>query len=112
MKDRGIQLNDSTNTVENIDLKIVVTRDANGLINQGLVIGATLRQNQAVIIVANPGEFPFNPTIGASVDELILDKDYLRMRHRIREHLLKDGMITKRLELSEGKPLQIDAGYE
>ena len=55
MKDIGIQLNDSQNGVENIDLKINVTKDGNGLIKSGLVVGKTLRQNQAIIIIANPG---------------------------------------------------------
>lgn len=112
MKDIGIQLNDSQNGVENIDLKINVTKDGNGLIKSGLVVGKTLRQNQAIIIIANPGEFPFNPTLGVAIDEVLLDNDYLRMRHRIREHLAKDGMKVKTLEFSDNKPMQLEAYYE
>lgn len=110
MKDRGIQLTDGTQ--ENIDLKIEVLRDADGLITQGLVVGNTLNQNQAMILIANPGEFKFNPTIGVALDELLLDNDYLRMRHRIREHFAKDGLKVKSIQLSEGQPLLIDASYE
>jgi len=112
MKDIGIQLADSNQSLQSIDLKINVVRDANGLIIQGLVVGNTMSQNQAIIIIANPGEFPFNPTIGVAIDELILDNDYLRMRHRIREHFAKDGLKVKSLELSENKPLSIKANYE
>ncbi|AOW08751.1 hypothetical protein [Flavobacterium gilvum] len=112
MKNRGIQLNDSASALENIDLKIDVIRDADGLITQGLVIGEIMNQNQALMLIANPGEFKFNPTLGVAIDELILDNDYLRMRHRIREHFAKDGLIVKNIELSEGKPLIIDASYE
>jgi hypothetical protein len=111
MKDKAIQLNDSATAIENIDLKINVIRES-GLITQGLVIGSTLNQNQALIIMSNPGEFVFSPTLGAAIDELLLDNDYLRMRHRIREHLAKDGMKVDRLELVENKPLQIVASYE
>lgn len=111
MKDTGIQLNDSQNAMENIDLKIEVIREG-GLITQGLVIGKTLRQNQALIIIANPGEFPFSPTLGVAIDELLLDNDYLRIRHRIREHLSKDGMKVKTLDFSEKKPMNIEANYE
>lgn len=111
MKSKSIQLNDSSNALEVIDLKINVKREG-GLITQGLVIGDTLNQNQALIIMSNPGEFPFSPTLGVAIDELLLDNDYLRFRHRIREHLIKDGMKVKAIDFSEGKPLKIDASYE
>lgn len=111
MKDQAIQLNDSLNGLENIDLKIKVIR-VGGLITQGLVVGNTLNQNQALIIISNPGEFAFSPTLGVAIDELILDNDYLRMRHRIREHFAKDGMKVKNVELSENRPLKLDASYE
>ena len=112
MKDRGIQLNDSVNAVESIDLKIEVLRGTDGKITQGLVIGPTMNQNQALILMASPGEFKFEPTLGVSISDLLLDKDYLRMRHRIREHFAKDGLIVQELELSEGQPLLINASYE
>lgn len=112
MKNIGIQINDSTNSLESIDLKIDVIRDTDGLITQGLVVGDIMNQNQALILIANPGEFKFSPTLGVAIDELILDNDYLRMRHRIREHFAKDGLKVKSLQLSEGKPLIIDASYE
>ena len=110
MKDRGIQLTDGS--AQDIDLKIEVVRGIDGLITQGLVVGDTMNQNQALILIANPGEFHFSPTIGVAIDELILDNDYLRMRHRIREHFAKDGLKIKSIQLSDGKPLLIDASYE
>jgi hypothetical protein len=112
MKDRGIQLADNSDSLQGMDLKIDVVRDASGKITQGLVIGNTMNQNQAMIIVANPGEFKFSPTLGVAIDELLLDGDYLRMRHRIREHLEKDGMKVRSIDFSEGQPLVIDASYE
>lgn len=111
MKDKGIQLNDSSSGLESIDFKIDIIRDADGMITQGLVIGNTMPQNQALIIMASPGEFMFNPLIGVSIIDLLLDSDFLRIRHRIREHFLKDGMIVKSLEFEENKPLLIDAYY-
>jgi hypothetical protein len=111
MKGIGIQLNDSVNVLESVDLKVTLVTEG-GLITQGLVVGNTLNQNQALIIMANPGEFPFSPTLGVAIDELLLDNDYLRMRHRIREHLAKDGMKVKKLEFSKNKHLEIEAYYE
>lgn len=112
MKDYAIQLNDSQNGVESIDLKIKVVHAPGGKIESGLVVGNTLRQNQALIIIANPGEFPFSPSLGVAIDELLLDNDYLRMRHRIKEHLAKDGMRVRSIDFSENKPMQLEANYE
>lgn len=112
MKNLGIQLNDSTTGIETIDLKIDVKRDANGLITQGLVVGNIMSQTQAMILIASPGEFKFNPTVGVAIDELLLDDDYLRMRHRIRENLEKDGMKVKSVDLFKDIPLKIEASYE
>lgn len=112
MKRTGIQLNNSLNALEAMDLKIDVLRNGEGKIIHGLSVGDTMNQNQALIIMSNPGEFPFVPTIGCAIQDLILDNDYLRMRHRIRDHFSKDGLKIQKLEFSEGKPLVIDAIYE
>ncbi|WP_395049395.1 hypothetical protein [Flavobacterium sp.] len=110
MKDRGIQLTDGG--VQGVDLKIEVVRGSDGKITSGLVVGNTMNQNQAMILIANPGEFKFNPTMGVAIDELLLDDDYLKFRHRIRDHFSKDGLKVRSIQLSEGKPLLIDASYE
>lgn len=112
MKQKGIQLTDGSLAGDLMDLKIDVVRDNNGLIIQGFCVGDTMQQNQAMILMASPGEFHFNPTLGVAIDELLLDDDYLKFRHRIREHFVKDGLRVKTLELSEGKPLKIEAYYE
>lgn len=111
MKSKAIQLVDSANGIESIDLKIDVKRDSNGLIIQGLCVGNTMPQNQALMLIANPGEFMFNPTIGVAIDELLLDEDYLRFRHRIRDHFAKDGLIVRSVQLDANKPLLIEANY-
>lgn len=112
MKNKGIQLSDGKDGLGAIDLKIEVKRDSSGKITQGLVIGDIMNQSQALMLVANPGELKFAPTLGVAIVELTLDNDYLRFRHRIREHFAKDGLIVKSLQLSDGKPLKIEANYE
>ena len=112
MKSKAIQLTDSTNGVESIDLKIDVKRDPDGLITDGLCVGNTMPQNQALMLIANPGEFMFNPTVGVALVDLLLDEDYLRIRHRIREHFAKDGLVVKSVQLDAQKPLLIEANYE
>lgn len=107
-----MQLTDNVTGNDPIDAKIVVLRGNDGLITQGLIVGQVLNQNQAMILIANPAEFHFNPTIGVAIDQLILDNDYLRFRHRIREHLIKDGIKVNSLQLQKGMPLQIQSEYE
>lgn len=110
MKDRAMQLTNGNE--DTIDLKIEVVRNASGLIQEGLVIGNVMNQNQALILSAYPGEFHFNPTLGVGLADLMMDDDYLRFRHRIREHFEKDGLKVKSIDLSKNKPLRIDAIYE
>ena len=111
MKTKGIQLADNTNTLGGVDLIIQVKRGSDGLIGQGIMVGDTMNQNQALLLIANPGEFKNNPTIGVAIDELLLDNDFLRFRHRIREHFAKDSLIVRNVQLENGKPLLIDASY-
>jgi hypothetical protein len=55
-KDRGIQLIDSDDEGTVMDLKITPIRDINNKIISGLVIGNTLEQNKALILLANQGD--------------------------------------------------------
>lgn len=110
-KAKGLQLNDNTSTGEILDLKIEVIKDAEGKITSGLIVGNTLQQNQALILITQPGENKFNPDLGVGIADMLLDHDYLNYRHRIREHYAKDGLIVTHLDLYENKPLRIDANY-
>lgn len=110
-KDKGIQLNDNISEGQILDLKVEVKRDSLGKITQGLVIGNTLQQNQALILITQPGENKFNPDLGVGIADMLLDHDYLNYRHRIREHYAKDGLKVTHLDLYENKPLRIDANY-
>lgn len=111
MKSRAIQLTNGFTNVD-IDLKVEVVRNSDGLIEQGIVVGDVMSQNQALILSAYPGEFQFSPTLGVGLTDLMMDEDYLRFRHKIREHFAKDGLKVKSLELSHNKPLKIVAVYE
>lgn len=95
-----------------LDLKINVVRDVSGKIVSGLVIGDTLEQNKALILVAHQGDLKFRPDVGVGLGDLALSEDYLGFRHKIREHLSKDGLVVETLDLYENKPLKIVANYE
>ena len=95
-----------------LDLKINVVRDVSGKIISGLVIGDTLEQNKALILIAHQGEFKFRPDLGVGLGDLALSEWHLGYRHEIREQFTKDGLVVDTLDLYEGKPFKIVANYE
>lgn len=107
----GIQLIDSTNDGELMDLKIEPVRDAEGKITSGMVIGHTLEQNKALILLTQPGEFKFRADLGVGIEDIVLDSDFLEYRHKIRSEFAKDGLRTTRIDLYPGKPFKVDASY-
>lgn len=110
-KDIGIQLNGTLEGESPFDIKIEVQRDSNGKITQGMVVGNILNQNQAIILMANPGDLKFNPTLGVGMGEALLGDDLLEYRHSIRKQFAKDGMTVTKLDLYNDKPITIDAKY-
>lgn len=111
-KRTGIQLNDTADSGSIMDLKISPVLDASGKIVSGLVVGDTLQQNKALILIAQQGEFKFRPDIGVGIEDILLDNDYLKFRHKIREHFEKDGLKVTTLDLYANKPITIVADYE
>ncbi|KGO88374.1 hypothetical protein Q765_00185 [Flavobacterium rivuli WB 3.3-2 = DSM 21788] len=110
-KDTGIQLIDHNDDGEILDVKIEVERDASGKIIQGIVVGNTLQQNKALILITHQGEVNSKPDIGVGFEDSLMSNEYLEYRHKIREHYAKDGLNVSRLDLYENKPIVIDADY-
>lgn len=112
MKRKGIQLVDNNDEGTVMDLKITPIRNASGKIISGLVVGDTLEQNKALILLAHQGEIKFKPDLGVGLQDMLLSSDYLEYRHKIREHFTKDGLKTTTVELYENKPFKIIAHYD
>ena len=112
MKSIGIQLTDNNDTGDVLDLKINVVRDSAGKIVSGIVIGDTLEQNKAIILIAHEGQLKGNPDVGIGIGDIALSSDYLEYRHKIREHFAKDGLVVETLDLYENKPIKIISNYE
>lgn len=110
-KDIGIQLNETEENGQILDIKIDVQRNAEGKIVRGMVVGNTLEQNKALILITHQGENKFNPDLGVGIEDLLLSEDYLEFRHRIKEHFAKDGLKITKLDLYPNKQIQIDAEY-
>lgn len=112
MKGRGIQINDfSSETGEIFDLRIEPERDESDKIIRGLVVGQTLEQNKALILMSNQGELKMQPQIGVGIEGALLSNDFLEYRHRIRRHFAMDGLKVTKLDLYMNKPFKIDANY-
>lgn len=99
----GIQLADS------YDLEVSARR-AGGVITAGLVIGSTLRQNQAVILTMNKGELKEAPLIGVGIQDMLLDGDPLRWRTEIAEQLEMDGQTVNNVTIGN-ESIEITAEY-
>jgi len=110
-KGTAIQLNDTNDTGEIMDLNIAPVRDASGKIISGLVVGNTLEQNKALILINQPGELKFKADLGVGLEDLLLSDDLLEYRHKIRREFEKDGLKVTRVDLYEGKPFKVDAVY-
>lgn len=112
MKSRAIQFVDNADEGNVLDLKIKPVRDADGLIVSGVVIGNTLQQNKALILLAQPNDFKANPTLGVGIEDILLDSDLLEFRHKIRENFAKDGLKITELDLYSTDKINIEADYE
>ncbi len=112
MKGFGIQLNDDTETGDVMDMKVIPARNESGLITSGFVLGNTLQQNKALILIGHPNDFKFEPTLGVGIEDILLTDNLLEYRHRVREHFAKDGLKIKQLDLYSTERINIQAIYE
>ncbi|SEG39562.1 hypothetical protein SAMN05421847_2193 [Halpernia humi] len=110
-KATGIQYKDSLDG-KNYDLKINIVKDQYGRIISGLVIGETLEQNMASILIAEPGDFKSNLLLGVGLRSSLLDEDLLKYRHAIKQQFALDGLNVNHLELYNLQNFSIDAEYE
>lgn len=107
-KDTGILLDPVTG-----DLQVAIQRDAAGLILQGLKVGTTTFQNQALILQASKGEFKEFPTLGVGISDILGDNEATGWKREIALQLKADGMKVETVELDwKNNKLTIDAEYD
>lgn len=94
------------------DLQVDTERDALGLIAQGLGIGNTTYQNQAIILLAAKGELKEYPTLGVGISDMVNDHEAAGWTREIALQLEADGMTVNSVEINiVNNKLLIDAGY-
>lgn len=99
----GIQLTDFAPEID-------VARDAEGKITRGLVVGDTLRQNQALLLVLHKGELKERPSTGCGIEDMLLDNDPIYWRTMIRDQLEMDGQKVNKVVITKNG-ITIDAEY-
>jgi hypothetical protein len=114
MKGYAIQIIDNTDQGNLMDIKVVPKYDTEGKIVSGLVIGDTLQQNKALILMSNPGEHKNAPTQGVGLADAGLSEgsNLIGFRHKIRSNFTQDGLVTKKLELYNLNNVEIEAEYQ
>lgn len=100
---KGIQL-------INYEPDIQVKRGKDGKIANGLVVGDTLRQNQALILLLHKGELKEWPAVGCGISDMLLDNDHIYWRTIIREQLEMDGQKVNSVKITT-TGINIDATY-
>lgn len=109
-KDFGIQY--TTTEDGNFDLDIKVLRDSSDKIISGVVLGITMEQNMACMLIAEPGDYKGNVDLAIGLRSALLGEDLLEYRHLIKEQFAKDGINIKHLDLYNLNKFSIDAEYE
>jgi hypothetical protein len=92
------------------DVKVIITKNAQGLITKGLRLEETLPQNQAVILLAQLGDLKENPAQGVGLGNMINDNDLLGWQRRIIMQMQFDKQVVRTVNFKNGK-LKIDANY-
>lgn len=90
--------------------RIRLVRDEEGRIIEGLTLGETLPQNQALILTLHQGELKEAPAVGCGVSDMLLDNQPLYWRARIREQLEMDGQTVSSIKITTSG-IHIDAHY-
>ena len=89
---------------------IRLVRDEEGRIIEGLALGETLPQNQALILTLHQGELKEAPAVGCGISDMLLDHRPLFWRARIREQLEMDGQTVNSIKITT-TGIHIDARY-
>lgn len=78
--------------------------------SEGLALGETTPQNQALIIHSHKGEFREHPALGVGISDMLLDHNPLYWRGRIREALELDGQSVDKIKITQTSII-VDAHY-
>lgn len=112
MKGFAIQLERDEHLEKVLKPVFNIVRDNRGKIINGLQIGPTQAQNEALILVSNPGEYKNTPTLGVALeDALLTETDLLEYRHKVRKDYDLEGLDVEELDMYQWDNIKIKAKY-
>lgn len=76
------------------------------------LIKESTKQHQALILMANKGEFKQNPLVGVGVSLYLEDDRLGAMKSELQQQLYLDGMTVDELRIFNDGRIFINAGYE
>lgn len=95
------------------DVNVQPKRNSLGLIVEGMVVGETIYQNEALILVSHTGEFKENPMLGVGVNDMVNDNDIAQWEHAIRVNLSRDNMEVRTVKINRRNGnITIEADYK
>lgn len=103
-RDTGIRITDD------YELEVDVVKDSDGKIEQGLVVGRTTEQNQAMIL-CHKGENKEYYQLGVGIEDMLNDNEIDKWKRAITHQLSQDGMKVKELDVKEDM-IKLEAEYE
>ncbi|MCZ2393059.1 MAG: hypothetical protein LC105_04270 [Chitinophagales bacterium] len=113
MKGYAIQLERDEHLEKVLKPVFHIVRDDKGKIISGLQLGPTQAQNEALILVSNPGEYKNSPTLGVGLeDALLTETDLLEYRHKVRKDYDLEGLEILELDMYRWDKISIKAKYK
>lgn len=111
MKNKGFQLKLINGALEP---EMQLTYDASGKIVGGWKLGNIQAQNEALILMSQPGEWKEHPTMGVGLGNALLSdvKDLSLFRREIRRCYKMDTLAIEKLDVYDIKSINIKARYE
>lgn len=76
----------------------------------GMVIADATRQNQAFLLVGNPGEFE-NKNTGVGIEDMLNDHETGEWQRRIMEQLEANGQFVDFLDINQNGAITLTAHY-
>ena len=86
--------------LQDYDIAVKITKDNEGKIASGWVLGDVLHQNQAILLSMHQVDLKEDPSRGVGISDMLLDNDPLFWRTRIREQLEMDGQTVESIVLT------------
>jgi hypothetical protein len=96
---------------EDYDLAVNIRRDETGRIAQGITVGYTTYQNQALILFLQKGELKLSPLLGVGIGGMVNDNDAQSWKREITEQVEADGQRITKLDVGPAR-LILEAQYK